>query len=94
MCLSQIPIRVIFFAAAREQAGITEEVVHIPLGSTLEQLCRVVVTRRPGVARLGGRCALAVNCEYVTRAADGTLQYGKALKAGDEVAYIPPVSGG
>ena len=42
----------------------------------------------PQLERILLRCALAINGEYVTEDA------ATSLKAGDEVAVLPPMSGG
>ena len=55
-------------------------------GVDTAMLLRVVAERYPSVAPLLPRCGLAHKGEYV----HGT----QALANGDEVALIPPVSGG
>jgi len=79
-------VRVRCFAAAREIVGTGELIVELPEGSTLNQLFEQIGRRFPKLARLSGSLLFSVNREY----APGE----RRLAAEDEVALIPPVSGG
>ena len=69
------------FAALRERVGASELVLELPDGALVGD----ALDRLAGVTR-GVPAVLAVNREYADRAA--------SLHEGDEVALIPPVSGG
>src|SRR5688572_19293863 len=79
-------VRLRFFAMIRETLGRSEETRQVPAGTTGEQLFDALVVEQPRLAGLKGTTLLMVNQEYVP--AD------HQLKDGDEVALIPPVSGG
>ena len=79
------PLTVHLFASAADHAGRTLSVPHPP-ALTVAALRRLLTDTAPSLADLLPRCAVAVNHEY---AADDT-----AIAPGDEVAVIPPVSGG
>jgi len=81
-----IRIRVRLFAIQRELAGTRELALELPAGATIEDAWTAVVERFPALAP--GRVAVrfARNASYAP--AD------TALADGDEVALIPPVSGG
>ena len=81
-----IAVRVRFFARLREQAGTEHETVELPAGTTLAGIYEILRRRHPtlGSDREGVRVAL--NQEFV----DWTAQAAD----GDELALIPPVSGG
>jgi len=79
-------VRVRCFAAAREIVGKGELIVELPEGSTLDQLLEQMRGRFPKLDRLSGSLLFSVNREY----APGQ----KRLAAEDEVALLPPVSGG
>ncbi len=79
-------IRVKCFAAAREIVGTGELVVELPEGSTVTQLLEQVRRQFPRLEGLAGSLLFSVNREYAPS--------DKKLAAGDEVALIPPVSGG
>jgi molybdopterin converting factor small subunit len=58
----------------------------IPDGSTTEAVWDLLVQREPKFSTWRDRLRLAVNNDYVSAPV--------ALRTGDEVAVIPPVSGG
>ena len=79
-------LNVRFFALYRERAGTAEEDLDLPQGSTVSHLIQEVRSRHPSLAPPEVDIVVAVNAEY---AGGDTL-----LSEGDEVALIPPVSGG
>jgi molybdopterin converting factor subunit 1 len=79
-------IRILFFASVRDIVGNKELEWEVPKGATVGQLRRDLVSRFPDMAALAHILSIAVNAEY----ADDSV----ALHTGDEVAVIPPVSGG
>lgn len=79
-------VKVLFFASCRDIAGCREKDWEMPGGATVGDLKGRLVAAFPGLARLRGSLAVAVNTEYSD---DSTV-----LSEGDEVALIPPVSGG
>lgn len=74
-------VRVRLFAALRERAGADEVSLELPDGALVRDALEEVRDVSAGL-----RVVVAVNHEY---AADD-----QALRAGDEIALIPPVSGG
>jgi MoaE-MoaD fusion protein len=82
----RLRIRVRLFAMHRELAGTREVALELQPGATVEDAWSALVDRYPGLA--AGRAAVrfGVNGTY----ADPTEPLGD----GDEVACIPPVSGG
>lgn len=72
------------FAAVREQLGVDELKVELPAGATVEALRQRLGQRCPGLLRLP--LAFAVNRDYARADSE--------LRDGDEVAFIPPISGG
>lgn len=83
---ARIAARVLFFAQLRDRVGADELVVRLPTGSTGRDLVRWVSRHHPKAEGLLGVSRLAVHCEYVP--------LDTPLRDGDEVAVIPPVSGG
>lgn len=72
------------FAAVREALGADVLTVELPEGATVADLHRDLVRRAPALQRLP--VAFAVNRAYAAAAT--------VLRDGDEVAPIPPISGG
>ncbi|HXQ21321.1 MAG TPA: molybdopterin converting factor subunit 1 [Candidatus Acidoferrales bacterium] len=79
-------IRLRFFASLRERLGRSEAELSLPAGATVDALWSVLCAAYPQLAELRGAISFAVNHEYVDR--------DHRLSDNDEVALIPPVSGG
>jgi molybdopterin converting factor subunit 1 len=75
-----------FFALYRERAGGPTHTFHLPMGSTVADLVSAIRHRFPNLAPPNVDIVVAVNHEFSS--------YEDILKQGDEVALIPPVSGG
>ncbi len=83
---SSMKIKVLFFGFTHELAGFAQEQVEVPDGEQLEYLWREYAGRFPEFAKMGGSLLAAVNQEIAERS--------QILRDGDEVAFLPPVSGG
>ena len=83
-------IKVLFFAALREQVGVASEEIELPGGKS------TVAALRSHLARRGGAWESALSERKLLRFAvnQDMVPPGTALKAGDEVAFFPPVTGG
>lgn len=79
-------VEVVLFAALREALGTSRITVELSEGSTGAELREVLIARFPQQQDLILACRLAQGIEF--------LQEGTALRDGDEVVLIPPVSGG
>jgi len=80
-------VTVLFFAAARLAAGAPRASFDTSEAGTVSGLAEALVARYgSGFADVMASCALWVNGEPAAA--------GQALQAGDEVAVLPPVSGG
>ena len=75
-----------FFASLRERLQTSADARHLPDGSTVADLWAALCRERADLAPLSPSISFAVNREYVER--------DHVLADGDEVALIPPVSGG
>jgi molybdopterin converting factor subunit 1 len=74
------------FAVARQMTGRDTIEVRVPDDATVGHLRRELTRQAPSLETLMPHLMIAVDAEY----ADD----GRPLRAGDEVACIPPVSGG
>lgn len=80
-------VRVLLFASARQTAGCAETSVDCgDKGLDEEAFWNLLTERHPALAPLRTSVRLAKNLEYWTA--------GDRIKPGDEIALIPPVSGG
>jgi molybdopterin converting factor subunit 1 len=80
-----VTVRVRFFASLRERLRTSEVLRELPGGATVGDLVAALHREFPAFAG-SGRVSIAVNAEYVDPR--------HVLADGDEVALIPPVSGG
>ena len=79
-------VRARFFAIIRDKAGVGSAAIELPSGATVATAVATLRDQFPGIAPYVGRCAFAVNQAYVP--------VETPLNDGDELAVIPPVSGG
>ncbi len=79
-------VRTLFFARYREIFGTAELGVEIPQGATVGDLVSNLRARGGGFGALPEEPVVALNRSYASLSAP--------LRAGDEVAFIPPVAGG
>lgn len=79
-------ITVRFFAGHRDIVGASELRLSLAEGATVGSLWARLAADHPRLAGYSGRLLYAVNQQFATLA--------DPLYDGDEVAYIPPVSGG
>jgi MoaE-MoaD fusion protein len=79
-------VRVRLFASLREAAGIEIVELDLPDGSTAEQAWRRLAEAYPSLAGRRRSLAVAVNRRYA--------RFEEPLAEGDEVVFMPPVSGG
>ena len=79
-------VRVKLFAGAREAAGRDEAAVELVEPATVADVRQALAEACPALAPLLASCQIAVNAEYAVAATP--------VAAADEVALIPPVSGG
>jgi sulfur-carrier protein len=79
-------VTVKLFAILREKTGMAEIELDLPAGATVSAAVAALVQRRPDLATWIARAAFAVNLARVDPAT--------VLRNGDELALLPPVSGG
>lgn len=75
-----------FFASLRERLKASEAERVLADGATVGEVWAALCREHPEIEPLGASMSFAVNREYVDRA--------HRLADGDELALIPPVSGG
>jgi MoaE-MoaD fusion protein len=78
--------RVLFFGMLRDIVGTTAEDADLPEGANLQAVFDLYRTRFPRLGELSRSIVIARNQEFADRTAP--------LAEGDEIAFLPPVSGG
>jgi molybdopterin converting factor subunit 1 len=81
-----VRVRVLLFARYREATGHERVDVEVPEGGTVETAWKAMVDRHPELARYRPYTLFAVGHDYV--------EGDHRLRAGDELCFFPPVSGG
>jgi molybdopterin converting factor subunit 1 len=82
-------VRVLYFGVLKDLIGTAEEEIGAPAGTTVGDLLRILGERTSNLTmetKIWQSVAVAVNREYSSHSA--------TLREGDEVALLPPVSGG
>jgi molybdopterin converting factor subunit 1 len=83
---SAMQVRVLFFGVLRDMAGQSAEVLNLSEPATLNDVLRHYQASIPAFHTMGRSLAMSINQEYAGPQAK--------LHPGDEVALLPPVSGG
>ena len=84
--MSERSLRVLLFAAVREAVGASELAIPVPEPATAGAVLDALCARAPSLRAYVPSLRVAVNGSYVA--------LDEAVRAGDEVAVIPPVAGG
>jgi molybdopterin converting factor subunit 1 len=79
-------VTVRLFARLRDLAGTGELVREVPPGATARQVWDDLVLEWPGLREYEKTISVAVNAEYSRMTA--------TVSDGDDIAFMPPVSGG
>jgi len=79
-------VTVRLFARLRELAGRGELERDVPPGATVRSVWDSLLAEHPAIAPYAESMSCAVNADYA--------RMTTAVKDGDEVAFLPPVSGG
>lgn len=79
-------VTVRLFARLRELAGSGELVRDVQGPATVQTVWRALVADFPAIAEYERSMSVAINADYSRMSAD--------VNEGDEVAFLPPVSGG
>jgi sulfur-carrier protein len=79
-------VTVRLFARLRDIAGAADLAREVPAGATVADVWRKLVAEFPEMAGYDSSISSAVNTDYA--------RMSTALSDNDEVAFLPPVSGG
>ena len=83
---TSVRVKVLFFGRLRELAGKAEENGELPEGLTLAQVFERFAKRHPKLAEFRKSMVVSRNQEFAA--------WDTRIAEGDEIAFLPPVSGG
>ena len=81
-----IRVKVLFFGRLKELAGHAEDSIEFADAATIEQLFALYAARHPELTKYRSSVVASRNQEFAA--------WDTPLRSGDEVAFLPPVSGG
>jgi len=81
-----VRVKVLFFGRLKEIAGRGEDSAEIAEGASIEHLFAAFTAQHPELAPFRASLVASRNQEFAA--------WSTPLHAGDEVAFLPPVSGG
>jgi molybdopterin converting factor subunit 1 len=79
-------VKVLYFGRLKELSGSSEESVELREGSSIEELFAQCASLRPELGKFRSSLVAARNCDFAA--------WDTVLSTGDEVGFLPPVSGG
>jgi molybdopterin converting factor subunit 1 len=79
-------VTVLLFARLRDLAGRSEWACQVPAGSSVSDVWRELAAAHPEIAPFSSSVSAAVNANFA--------RMSSAIHDGDEIAFLPPVSGG
>ena len=79
-------MKVLFFCRLKELTGQAEDSAEFADATTIEQLFALYSARHPDLAKYRSSVVASRNQEFAA--------WDTPLRAGDEIAFLPPVSGG
>lgn len=83
---TKLRVKVLFFGRIRELVGRAEEFERVPDGTTLADLFERYAAKYPQLAGFRSSLVASRNQEFAA--------WDTRLTAGDDIAFLPPVSGG
>lgn len=81
-----VRVKVLFFGRLKELIGRGEDALEVSEASTIEQLFTAYAGRHPELGKFRSSLVASRNQEFAA--------WDTPLHSGDEVAFLPPVSGG
>lgn len=79
-------VRVLFFGQLRDYVGRASDEIELPVGASLETVFTHYASQQPRLAEMASSVAMARNERFAGPS--------EAVEDGDEIAIMPPVSGG
>lgn len=79
-------VKLLLFASLKDIAGRRDLEMELDDGSTLQQVTEKLASLYPEIGRMQNSVRIAINQEFADE--------NSSLNNGDEIAFLPPMSGG
>jgi molybdopterin converting factor subunit 1 len=79
-------VKILLFASFRETVGASEGTLNVKPNAKLSDVWQTLIEEHPRLAPHSGTAAFAINGTYA--------KPDERVSEGDEIAFLPPVSGG
>lgn len=87
--MADVSVRILFFAKSRELVGRSSSTLSLPPTCSYNIVVDKLLSTFPALSQLGQAWVLSLNEDYIEE-----TQEDIRLSQGDELAIIPPISGG
>ena len=89
MEIEKVSVNILFFAKAKELVNQVSSVVYLSKVTSFLLIVEEILREFPSLAKLKDTFILSLNQDYITKDNSNII-----LKIDDEIAIIPPISGG
>lgn len=89
MEIEKVRVNILFFAKAKELVNQTSSIVSLSKVTSFLLIVEEILREFPSLAKLKDTFILSLNQDYITKDNSNII-----LKIDDEIAIIPPISGG
>lgn len=84
--MQKIRIHLLYFAFVKDKTGVEFDLLELPSDTSVKSLIKIILEKYPGLGNIVDMIQISVNYKIV--------DVDTILKDGDEIAFLPPISGG
>jgi len=84
----RVTVDILFFAKSREITDVKQDKIDLPIRTSTEGIIKNILVKYPGLTIIKDNIIVTLNENYLEE------NQQVVLKSSDEIAVIPPISGG
>jgi molybdopterin converting factor subunit 1 len=84
--MDKISINLLYFAFVKDKTGVEFDLLDLPSDTSIKSLIKIILEKYPSLSNIIDMIKISVNYKIV--------DVDTILKDGDEIAFLPPISGG